>query len=207
MMDTSYIHRDLEGAPCRAYSCPVELRDKAMRELKETPDVQRKCVTELRRALTDECSSLGEEARMDDAFLIRFLRPKKYVVSKAVTLYKNYYKLRKTHEVFEDLHPGSVRHVWESGCMGCLSERDREGRSVVLAFSQHWNPQEVSMRDAFRSFILLLECLIESEEAQINGVSLIVDFSHFTFEQMRSLRPTYVQLLVNLVQVSTGEAV
>jgi len=105
--------------------------------------------------------------------------------------------------MFEDLHPGTVRHVWESGCMGCLSERDREGRNVLLAFPQYWNPQEVSLRDALRSFILQLEYLIESEETQINGVVLIVDFSRFTFEQMRSLRPTYVQLLVNLVQVSS----
>lgn len=205
MEDTSFIHRDPEpGAPCRAYSCPVELRDKALRELKETPELQRECVTELRRALTTECSSLREEARMDDPFLIRFLRPKKYVVAKALNLYKNYYKLRESRaDVFEDLHPGSVRHVWESGFMGCLSDRDREGRNVLLAFSQHWNPQEVSLRDALRSFILQLEFLIESEETQINGVSLIVDFSKFTFEQIRSLHPSYVQLLVNLVQVST----
>ena len=206
-MDTSFIHRDSEGAPCRAYSCPAELRDKATRELKETPETQQECVIELRQALTIERSSLGEEARIDDAFLIRFLRPKKYAVAKALNLYKNYYKLRNTHELFEDLHPGSVRHVWESGCMGCLSERDREGRNVLLAFPQYWNPQEVSLRDALRSFILQLEYLIESEETQINGVVLIVDFSRFTFEQMRSLRPTYVQLLVNLVQVSTYQCI
>ena len=205
MEDTSFIHRDSEGAPCRAYSCPVELRDKALRELKETPESQRECVTELRRALTTECSSLREEARMDDAFLIRFLRPKKYVVAKALNLYKNYHKLRESRaEVFEDLHPGSVRHVWESGFVGCLSDRDREGRNVLLAFPQHWNPQEVSLCDALRSFILQLEFLIESEETQINGVALIVDFSKCTFEQMRSLHPSYVQLLVNVVQVSTS---
>ena len=202
-MDTSFIHRDSEEAPCRAYSCPVELRDKALRELKETPELQSESVTELRRVVAAECSSLGDEARTDDAFLIRFLRPKKYVVPKALSLYKNYHKLRETHaELFVDLHPDSVRHVWESGCMGCLSDRDMEGRNILLAFPQHWNPQEVTLRDALRSFILQLEYLIESEETQINGVALIVDFSKFSFEQLRALRPTYVQLLVSLVQVS-----
>ena len=187
----------------RSFSSPelsYSLREKARKELNETPEVQVEALTDLRRRILSQCPT--SEARTDSAYLIRFLRPKKYVVSKALTLYKNYHKIRRTHpEVFEELEPKHVQHVWKSCFVGGLPSKDREGRRIMVVSPQYWRPHEVSLKDALRSLICQLEYIIDDEETQINGIVLIADFSKFTFEQARSLRPTYIQLFVNLIQV------
>ena len=191
--------------PIRSQSLPelpMVLRERAKRELGETPEVQRATVTELRRAINAECNNL-KDVRTDDNYLIKFLRPKKYSVSKTLNLFKNYHRIRQSNpDIFNDLRPETLRYVWESGFVGGLLDRDKEGRRVMLVFPRHWQPQEVGLKDALRSLICQLEYLVDNAETQITGVTMIVDFSKFTFEQARSLRPSYIQLLVNLVQVS-----
>jgi hypothetical protein len=194
MATTSNCQRAL-SSPELSYS----LRQKAKAELNETLEVQQEAVTELRRAISTQCPSL--EGRTDASYLVRFLRPKKYIVPKALNLYKNYHKIRSAHpEIFEDLHPEHVQHVWKSCFVGGLPSRDREGRRVMVVSPQHWKPQDVSLKDALRSLVCQLEYLVSDEETQINGIVLIADFSKFTFEQAKSLRPTYIQLFINLVQ-------
>ena len=177
---------------------PPELAAVASKELNETPSSRRESLTEIRRRLSSE----NDQQIQEDAFLLRFLRCKKFDVPRAMSVYSGYYRFRKENpSLFQDLTPESVRHIWEAGIIGGLPHRDINGRAVMVAFPGRWNPEAHSLEDILRAMILQLEYLITSVETQINGIVLIADFNNFSLYQARCIRPWYFQLMSSLVQV------
>lgn len=194
------------------YSLPPELAATALRELGESPATRRDSLRELRRRLSqpDASSSTSEAVdageRVDDAFLLRFLRCKKFDVHRSLKVYEGYRSFRRDNGelLSDDREPQAVSHVWDSGLLGGLSCRDRKGRSVMLSFPGRWCPSEQSLEEVLRALVLQLEYLIESDETQVNGIVLIADFRDFSFYQARCLKPWYFQLMASLVQVGRG---
>ena len=176
-------------------SLPPELAGIAASELNETPANRRQSLKEFHKSLEDE----GKE---EDEFLLRFLRCKKFNVSRALSVYEGYHTFRRDNpHLFENLCPHGVRHIWEAGVIGALPHRDKKGRAIMVAFPGRWDPDRHSLEDMMRAMILQLEHLITSVETQINGIVMIADFSEFSFYQARCIRPWYFQLLASLVQV------
>ena len=176
------------------FSLPPDLAAIALRELSESPKSRRLALRELRKKI--------QELVVEDAVLLRFLRCKKFDVRRSLSVYQGYQRFRAEHsELFDGLEPQSVQHVWESGVVGALKSRDKEGRSVMVGFPGRWDPVEHSLEDVLKALVLQLEHLIESEETQIKGIVLIADFKAFSFYQARCLRPWYFQRMASLVQV------
>lgn len=71
--------------------------------------------------------------RTDDAFLLRFLRAKKFEYDRAYNLLLSHFQMRKENpKLFENLRPSAVKHVLEAGVTGVLPHRDKEGRRVII---------------------------------------------------------------------------
>lgn len=175
-----------------------ELAAIAARELNETPATRRQSLIELKRRLSKDDGTLE-----DDTILLRFLRCKKFDVQRAMSVYNGYHSYRRDNpDLFKDLSVSSVNHIWESGALGGLKDRDKKGRAVMVAFPGRWNPEEHSLEDMLRAMIIQLEFYIQNIETQINGIVLIADFTDFSLYQARCIRPWYIQMISALVQVS-----
>lgn len=200
----------------KEYTLPPELAAVAQRELSETPSTRRASLTEMRRKISEagldadgSTCTCGTAERatdqvQDDAFLLRFLRCKKFNVSRSFSVYEAYHHFRRDNTQLlagDSLDPQAVRHVWEAGVIGGLKSRDKKGRSVMVGFPGRWDPSAHSLEDVLRALVLQLEHLVESEETQINGIVLIADFAGFSLSQAKSLRPWYFQMMTSLVQV------
>ena len=71
--------------------------------------------------------------RTDDAFLLRFLRAKKFDYDRAFNLLMTHYKMKQNNpELFTNLRPSAVKHVLEAGVTGVLPHRDKDGRRVMV---------------------------------------------------------------------------
>lgn len=71
--------------------------------------------------------------RTDDAFLLRFLRAKKFEYDRAYNLLLSHFQMKKENpKLFENLCPSAVKHVLEAGITGVLRHRDKEGRRVMV---------------------------------------------------------------------------
>lgn len=105
--------------------------DVAERELGETAEVKRKCLAEIRVLISDD-SLL--RCPTDDAFLLKFLRVRKYRVTDAFRTIRCYFRVRKEHpEIFKDLRPDSFSYdslVRKHRLIFYLKERDSLGRAV-----------------------------------------------------------------------------
>lgn len=197
---------------------PPNLAEVARRELNETPAARTECLFQLRQRLqlskhyseeqniVEEDDGTKEEAVdasiPDDRFLLRFLRSKKFNVQRSYAMYKNYRLFFRDHpEIAAGLNPKAVRHVWDEGVLGGLKQRDLRGRSVIVTFPGRWDPASHALEDVLRALVLQLEYMIMSEETQVKGFVLLADFTDFSFHQMRSLKPWYIQTMATLMQV------
>ena len=74
----------------------------------------------------------GLKSRIDDAFLLRFLRARKFDHDRAYNLLVNYYTIRANNrDLIGHITPGSVEPIYDYGVASLLPHRDREGRSIM----------------------------------------------------------------------------
>jgi len=89
--------------------------------------MRREGLRELRRRVA-ETEDADDTLVADSAFLLRFLRCKKFDVNRSFSVYQGYCRFRRDNaDMLEDLDPHSVRHVWDGGVIGALSARDKKG--------------------------------------------------------------------------------
>ena len=114
------------------YVCSLteELVARAREELQEKPEWRLRDVQALRDMVRKECPHLGTS--LEDAFLLRFLRARKFDYDRALQLLINYHSCRRSWpEVFNDLRPSAVREVLASGFLTVLPHTDPRGCPVL----------------------------------------------------------------------------
>ncbi|XP_041362009.1 alpha-tocopherol transfer protein-like [Gigantopelta aegis] len=119
-------------AASSAYKCTLspELLEKAKKELSEDPNTTRQEIKALRERLE---RIPGLKARTDDAFILRFLRARKFDQEKAFTLVMNFYTVKFEHaDLFATMKPSYVKEALEDGVTGMLEHRDKEGCKVII---------------------------------------------------------------------------
>ena len=185
-----------------------ETLEKAKRELGEDPETRAELVGKLRTKIQEAKSDAEykgvEFTREDGSFLLRFLRARKFDVDRAVLLYCNYYKFRhKYAHLLGDLHPRAVEHVLRSGLLGVTDLRRKDGSAVIQLCPGRWDSDTIPFGDNFRTMVLLLDKLIEDEENQVHGISLVnnlVDTSFPTIFKLSQMEQVRKALLVELLQ-------
>ncbi|XP_058795631.1 alpha-tocopherol transfer protein-like [Phymastichus coffea] len=176
-------------------------RDKAERELRETPEVVQESIKLL-------CDMLAEEENLfvplEEWFLQRFLRPCKWYPKSAFKLIKRYYEYKLNHpEFYDNLVPSNEREIYKSSILTPLPRRCADGaRVVVIEAGQQWNPKEVTLEQIFRGAILILEVAITEPKTQVGGVRVIMDMEGLTLTHVTYFSPSFASAVVEFVQKS-----
>lgn len=189
------------AAPPPIYVCTLtpDLEAKAREELQEKPEWRLRDVQALRDMILKEHSSL--RTRLDDAFLLRFLRARKFDYDRALQLLLNYHSSRRAWpEVFQDLKPSTVKHVLELGFLTVLPRRDPQGRYVLCLRPGKWTPNDYPFVDNIRAIYLTLEKLIQPEETQVNGIVILVDYTGVGLSQASNPGPLLAKKVVSILQ-------
>ncbi|XP_065830711.1 retinaldehyde-binding protein 1-like [Oscarella lobularis] len=146
-------------------------KEKAARELNESDETRQTKIDELRRRI-DEFEgdeSVFVDSRRDDAFLVRFLRARKFDVDRAFTQYKSYFEYRKNHpEIFKEMTLEKVAPFLRSGTF-TIGNRTTEGAQIIYMDISKMHVAEFSNDYSLRALAFCLDVLIESQETQVNG--------------------------------------
>lgn len=114
------------------YVCSLteDLVTKAREELQEKPEWRLRDVQALRDMVRKEYPYLSTS--LDDAFLLRFLRARKFDYDRALQLLVNYHGCRRSWpEVFSNLRPSALKDVLNSGFLTVLPHTDPRGCHVL----------------------------------------------------------------------------
>lgn len=134
-------------------------------------------------------SETFENTFLDDVYLLQFLRAKKYNMSRAFETVENYYLSRRTcPEItkFNDKLMGKALDLCKSGYAYPLSGRDQEGRKIILIQSGRLDIEAFEEADIARALHLIGAIILEEEETQISGFSIICDLANIKFNQIGS---------------------
>lgn len=180
-----------------------DLETLAIEELGETPEVKQRCLAELRQLLEGEDNL---RVPQDDAFLLMFLRARKYRVNDALKRLKNYFRVRKQMpEYFEDLTPSSVPYqtvFYDHKLILSSKKRDPLRRAIGYVRFGAWNSDICSMNELVSCVMMAMECNLLSEETQIRGAVGIIDMEGFSAHHLITLSPWFLRRVVTIIQDS-----
>ncbi len=110
---------------------PADLLKVAEEELGETAEVRAKCLKELREKL-EAIPKEKQPHRMDDDYLIAYLRGTKFRVEMAEKKIKSMAEFMQTYpEWCKDLRAEEFTELYGQGFMRILKGRDKQGRVIT----------------------------------------------------------------------------
>jgi CRAL/TRIO domain len=80
----------------------------------------------------------------------------------------------------------TMMKLFDAGYCCPLSERDSEGRKIVMFITRNWDTDTFTTGDAIRLLIYVLSVLLEEEETQISGISCVFDHKNLSLSHLFS---------------------
>ncbi|KAL4717048.1 hypothetical protein ACJJTC_016935 [Scirpophaga incertulas] len=175
-----------------------EFEEYARIHCNENPHTRSKVIAELRSLIYErgECNP----RRVDDAYLLRFLRCRRFIPALAHKLMVRYEEFRRNNAYLYDCDAFSlqkVKHVYG----GVLPESPKHGRIILMRFGK-WDTEAVPITDVVRCALFMDEVAVQQPKIQILGVTIIVDLEGLNFGHIRHLTPTIASQIVSLMGVS-----
>ncbi|XP_076452323.1 alpha-tocopherol transfer protein-like [Babylonia areolata] len=184
----------------KPYTCTLSpaMLKKAEVELHEDPKTRHLEIKTLRERLEQVP---GYRGRTDDGFLLRFLRCKKFDQERTFKQVMTFYKMKKDYpEIFDGLTPKRVQPLMESGHSGLLKHRAPDGSRIYYCRPGRWDPAKHPMDEFFGNDFLIMSKMIEDEETQVCGLTVIADLKDFGWHQAKHYTPSVARKEATLYQ-------
>ncbi|CAG4955697.1 unnamed protein product [Parnassius apollo] len=165
----------------------------------ENPSTRNTSIMELREMLYErgECNP----HRTDDAFLLRFLRARHFIVPRAHKLLVRYCNFRTQYpHLYEGVDLWGLTKV-KDAYEGSMLDRPDVGRLSIFRFGT-WDPSEFSVDDLVRAGMAMTEIGIRQPKMQVLGGTVIVDLEGITLKHVSTLTPTIAHQIVCLMGVA-----
>ncbi|XP_043288210.1 clavesin-2-like isoform X2 [Venturia canescens] len=166
----------------------LEVIEYARHELGETDEIKCQTLQELRDMIYErgECTP----HRVDDAFLIRFLRARNFNVNRAHRLVVRYYDFKEEHpDIHQGVDPLKMRHIGDDDVMTVPGYRTRCGRRMMIYRIGNWDPKKYGIEELFKATVIILELGILEPVAQILGGVVIFDLEGITMAHAWTITP------------------
>lgn len=160
--------------------------------------------------------------RMDDEFLIKFLRARFWKVDNSYKLVSweflsntrivlthwkfqmcRYYDFKEANpDYFVNVHPGSLQSMGEHNIIQVLPYRDQNGRRIMIHKIGNWKPNKVPLEDIFRATLILMEIGSMEPRTQILGGVGIFDLENLGLNHCWHMSPSLAQKIIAIMVVS-----
>jgi len=158
--------------------------EKAQAELNEDPKTRKDKIKEL---LTRCKSSPKVPAscypRLDDAFLLRYLRVAKFDAKNALERIERFFQLQRDWpELYGNFKwDAKMERLLESGSTELMPEADEDGCRYLVFRLSKWDPKVDTVHEVYRACIFLWEYLLLDESVQVNGIKVCGDQGSLTW--------------------------
>ncbi|KAK6622037.1 hypothetical protein RUM44_001844 [Polyplax serrata] len=186
------------------FSGSEELKKVAEEELRETDSLRASSLKQLRECIKKHPDI--KKCRTDSAFLLRFLRTKKFSVPLALAMIERYLAIRQLYpHWFRNLSVDDpvINEIIDKGYLVPLPLRDEHGRKVILSCPGKFDPYKYTAADMTKTHSLLVECLMDDEESQIRGYTYVNDESGLSMSHISLWSLSDIRSLMKCIQNST----
>ena len=189
------------------YECTLEkqLLSKAISELNEpeTNEERSQKINQLRNAFIEQNKNLNL-IRKDDIFILQFLRAKKFDHRQALNMLTNYHiQVRSWSEVSKKVeNPALVKHVFDAGSFVALRRKAYDGSTICIGRPGKARTQILT--DYYAAVIISTNRLLDEEDVQINGITVIQDLSYINYnvaKQFPSIARRVFALFENVLPI------
>lgn len=185
---------DLQGIP-------DDVKEYARTRLGETEEIKTLMAEELRELIYQRGDF--EPLRMDNDYLIRFLRARNYKLEATYRLLENYVNFReKNISYYEGVAPIDLAHIGDADVINVLPYREQTGRRVVYLKLGKWDPNTTPINELFTAMLAILEVGMLEPRAQILGGVCIFDLEGLSMNHAWNITPTTVSKVVEIMVTS-----
>ncbi|XP_030036271.2 clavesin-1 [Manduca sexta] len=177
-----------------------EMLELAKELCNENPATRATAITDLRQMIYErgECRPW----RTDDAFLLRYLRARNFVVPRAHKLLVRNCVFREQHsQLYEGVDLWGLVKI-KDAYEGTTYDHPDVGRLSVFRFGM-WDPSEFPVEDLVRAGMAMCEIGLRQPKMQILGGTVIVDLEGITLRHVATLTPTVAYQIVCLMGLAT----
>ncbi|XP_066142207.1 clavesin-2-like isoform X3 [Euwallacea fornicatus] len=194
-MDSEVLYELDLGTP------PQELQKWAKENIREDPNTRCMVLEDFRDLIyaRGECTP----HRTDDAFLLRFLRGRKFSVEAAYKLFVNYYRFKEENpEYFDGVNLMRLLRISGDDIITVPPYREASGRRILLYRMGKWDPEKYTITELFQATMAILELAIMEPRAQILGGIGLFDLSNLTLQQAYYMTPSLAHKIVQVLVTS-----
>lgn len=182
------------------HSIPEDVAEYARVRLGETPEKRTELLEDLRELIYQRGDF--EPIRMDDDYLLRFLRARNFKLDAAYRLLQNYYNFRQNNYNFYDVNPLDFYYIGDADIVSVVPYREQNGRRIIILKIGKWDTANIPVDDLFKATIATLEAGILEPRAQILGGVAILDMEGLTMNHAWQITPTIVSKVVEVMVTS-----
>lgn len=167
----------------------------AEKNIGENPNTRIELIEELKDMIFErgEC----EPHRTDDAFILRFLRARHFIVRMAHRLMVNYYQFREENPaLFYNLDYKRLLEVGQSEFFSIPPYMDQDGRRILIVRFEKWDTAQFTTEELFQAIIFLIQTSVLEPRHQILGGVCIVDVGCLGAGHAWYLTPTTAKQLM-----------
>ncbi|KAK6631968.1 hypothetical protein RUM44_006998 [Polyplax serrata] len=153
------------------------------------------------RDLMDEDRFL--RVRNDDNFLLRYLRCSNYYPETALLKMQTYYRIKYQNPEWyiTDDSISCFKEELNDQLYYVLEDKDRFGKCIYVNRLGMIDTSKTTMSRQSQLQDLFLECILDDENAQKHGLSVIVDLKNFSWTLLKWLTPSNVCIAVKKVEI------
>jgi len=142
-------------------------------------------------------------SRMDDAFILSFLRYSKFSYSRAQEALTNFWtnrvEMKDTFSNRSFADDSIILELADVGAFSWLPQTDDEGCRVAINRIALWDPKKYEFDDFVKTNACYLDVICEDPRVQVNGVVLIMDMEGMGPAQASEMTPSRAQRMMKLM--------
>lgn len=161
----------------------------AKEELNEITEKKEEKILEVKKLCknSDKIQSFCHE-RLDDQFLLRFLRCEKFRVEDAVSRIEKYFEIQSLWpEVYNDFTFESIKGLIQSNLIELMPKCDEEGCALLVLRIKNWDTSKYTHHELYKSIIFVNEFMLLHDRVQIRGIKLLANLEGGSFNHFRNL--------------------
>ncbi|XP_067141834.1 alpha-tocopherol transfer protein-like [Centruroides vittatus] len=178
----------------------MEIKNSIFEEEKEEFPWDENALKAFKKLIGDQ----GIKCRMDDIFLLGFLRARKYDLQSSLQLLTKYYNTRADNpQYFKNLLPSKLQHVLDMNIVQFLPKPDQDGRYIYVFRFGNWDPSIASAIDLWRVVPLVFDLQMNFHRTQKKKIVFIIDGAGLTLSHLQYLSPSVINGIATLVAKET----